>query len=39
MKMSKIQMPEGFLWGGATAANQYKADGMKAEEALQLQTY
>ena len=22
--MSKIQMPEGFLWGGATAANQYE---------------
>ena len=23
---------EGFFWGGATAANQYEVDGMKADE-------
>ena len=32
------QFPEGFLWGGAVAANQYEGDGMKAVKVLLSQT-
>jgi len=29
-----MKFPTNFLWGGATAANQYEGDGKKGEEVL-----